>query len=123
MRFADWMILVAVLLPYLLVGLAKAGAGIDNARPRADVERLEGWRRRAEWAHHNHFEALPGFAAAVIVAQLTQARPGLVDALAGAFILFRLGYSAAYVAGWPPLRSACWLGGILCVIALFCSGV
>jgi uncharacterized MAPEG superfamily protein len=56
MTFAYWMLLAAALLPYFTVGLAKSG-GFDNHAPRPDLENLTGWRRRADWAHRNHFEA------------------------------------------------------------------
>lgn len=123
MHFASWMILAAVLLPYVMAGAAKSGGGIDNARPRLGMDRLEGWRQRADWAQRNHFEALPAFAAAVIVAELAHARQDRIDWLAGIFVLFRIAYSAAYLAGRPGLRSACWFGGMICVIALFCIGI
>lgn len=122
MQFAYWMILVAAILPYVLTGAAKSGGGIDNARPRVGQEALQGWRQRADWAHRNQFEAFPAFAAAVIVAGLAHAGQGRIDWLAGLFILFRLAYSAAYLADRAALRSACWFGGIACVIALFCIG-
>ncbi|MGI4746221.1 MAG: MAPEG family protein [Janthinobacterium lividum] len=122
MQFAYWMLLLAAVLPYILTGIAKGGAGIDNATPRLGAEHLQGWRQRADWAHRNHFEAFPAFAAAVLVAEFAHAAQNRIDWLAGTFILFRIGYSVAYVAGRPSLRSACWAGGIVCVIALFCIG-
>jgi uncharacterized MAPEG superfamily protein len=122
MSFAIWMILVAALLPYLTVGLAKARAGgYDNAMPRDWSERLTGWHRRADWAHRNHFEAFPPFAAAVIVAILASVPAARLDLLAGAFVLCRVLYTAAYIANAPSLRSLLWFGGIVCVIALLVS--
>ncbi|HYN39935.1 MAG TPA: MAPEG family protein [Rhodospirillales bacterium] len=118
MTFAYWMVLVAALLPYVTVGFAKAG-GIDNRAPRADIERLTGWRKRADWAHRNHFEAFPAFAAAVIIAHLAGVAQGWIDLLAALFIVSRVGYTAAYLADRPTVRSLIWTGGIACVIALF----
>ena len=89
MTFAYWMLLVAALLPYFTVGLAKSG-GFDNHAPRPSLEGLRGWRRRAVWAHQNHFEAFPAFAAAVIVAELVHAPQSRIDLLAGIFVLLRL---------------------------------
>ncbi len=124
MTFAIWMILAAALLPYLTVGIAKAKAGnYDNALPRDWSERLTGSQRRAEWAHRNHFEAFPPFAAAVILAILTNVPAGRLDLLAGVFVLCRVLYTAAYIANAPSLRSLLWFGGIVCVIALFVSAV
>lgn len=124
MTFALWTILAAAVLPYFTVALAKfGGPGYDNATPRSYLDSLEGWRLRAEWAHRNNFEAFPPFAAAVLVSQWTQAPQGRVDLLAGAFILMRVGYTFAYVAGLASARSLLFFGGFACVILLFCAGI
>ena len=117
------MVLAAALLPYVTVGLAKVGrSGYDNARPRDYAERLEGWRRRAEWAHRNHFEAFAPFAAGVLIAGQRGTAPGVVDALSAAFVALRVGYTAAYLADRPALRSALWALALACVIALLVWG-
>lgn len=120
MNFSLWMILMAIVLPILTTGLAKWGAaGMDNNQPRVWQESLTGWRRRAEWAHRNHFEALPPFAAAVLVANLTHANAGTVNVLAALWVGFRLAYTACYLADRATLRSLMWVGGFACVIGLF----
>jgi len=48
----------------------QVGRGVDNRAPRPSLESLSGWRQRADWAHRNHFEAFPAFAAVVFVAEL-----------------------------------------------------
>jgi uncharacterized MAPEG superfamily protein len=121
MTCAYWMLLVAALLPYLTVGLAKSG-GFDNHAPRPSLERLAGWRRRADWAHRNHFEAFPAFAAAVIVAELAHAPQGRINFLAGIFVLLRLIYTVLYLADLAALRSIVWSLGILVVVSLFVLG-
>ena len=121
MNFALWMILVAGVLPWATTGLAKTG-GFDNRAPRDWVNTLTGWRQRADWAHRNHFEAFPLFAAAVLTATLTHVPQGLVDALAGSFVLFRLAYTGAYIADRATLRSIAWFGGAACVVGLFAAG-
>ncbi len=123
MHLATWMILVAILLPYVMASLAKGGGGIDNRSPRAGLDELQGWRRRADWAQRNHFEALPAFAAGVLVAELAHAPQVWIDRLAVLFVLLRCAYSAAYLLDRARLRSACWAGGMVCVIALFCIGL
>lgn len=124
MTFALWTILVAAILPYLTVASAKfGGPGYDNAAPRRSMEQLRGWRARADWAHRNHIEAFAPFAAAVLVAHLVHAPQGLVDVLAGAFILARLAYTAAYVLDAPSVRSALFGLGFACVVGLFCAGL
>ena len=119
MKFAYWMILAAALLPYLTVGLAKAQGGIDNRAPRRGLDGLVGWRQRADWAHRNHFEAFPAFAAAVIVAELARLPQDRIDLLAGCFVLLRIVYTGMYLADWSTLRSIAWALGFICVLGLF----
>ena len=120
MTVASWAILVAALLPYGAVALAKfGGAGYDNASPRAYLAGLTGWRARADAAHRNHFEAFAPFAAGVLLAQMAHAAQGRVDLLAAGFVAARLGYTAAYLADWATVRSALWLAGLVCTVLLF----
>jgi uncharacterized MAPEG superfamily protein len=120
MTLATWTILATAFLPYACAILAKAGAsGFDNAAPRAWLEQQGGYRQRADWAQRNHFEAFAPFAAAVILAQMAGAPQGRIDALAVAFLLLRLAYTAAYLANRPTLRSACFALGFVCVVWLF----
>jgi uncharacterized MAPEG superfamily protein len=119
MNFANWMILAAAFLPYLTVAIAKAHGGIDNRAPRHSLDGLAGWRQRADWAHRNHFEAFPAFAAAVIVAELAHMPQGRIDLLGGAFVLLRVVYTGMYLADWSTLRSIAWALGFICVLGLF----
>lgn len=119
MTFAFWCILVAALLPYATVALGKVDRTYDNRSPRDWEARLEGRKRRAVFAHENHFEAFAPFAAAILVARIAGAPQAIVDALAGAFIAFRLAYTWAYLEDRATLRSLLWMGGIGCVIAIF----
>ncbi len=124
MSFAHAMVLVAALLPYVTVALAKAGArGYDNAEPRVSEARLTGWRARANAAHANHFEAFAPFAAAVILAESGHAAPATIGWLAGAFILLRIAYVAAYLTNRATLRSTLWGLAFACVLALFGLGI
>ncbi len=119
MTTAYWCILIAALLPYGWVIAAKLAPGYDNAAPRAYLAKLSGWRQRASWAQLNAFEALPPFAAAVIIAQQLNAPQARVDLLALGFIGFRLAHGIAYIGDWATLRSLVWAGGMGCVIGLF----
>ena len=48
MTTAYWCIFVAMLMPIVWAGVAKAGArDFDNARPRDYLAGLQGWRQRA----------------------------------------------------------------------------
>ena len=119
MTFAYWMVPVAALMPYLTVVMAKAGRGYDNRAPRDWATRLEGMKRRAMFAHQNHFEAFPAFAAGVIIAHATGAEQPTVDLLAGVFIAARIAYTAAYLWDRPAMRSLVWFVGLGCVVGLF----
>jgi uncharacterized MAPEG superfamily protein len=120
---ALWCVLAAGLMPYLATTIAKAGGErYDNRDPRQWLERQQGWRRRADNAQRNAFEAFPLFAAAVIVAHLLQAPQERVDALALIFVAARLAYLGAYLADWHLARSVVWLIAWLCPILIFVAG-
>jgi uncharacterized MAPEG superfamily protein len=116
---AFWMIFVGAMLPYLTVAVAKYRPDYDNAAPRAQLAAAGGARLRAWWAHLNHFEAFPPFAAGVIIAHLAGASQAGVDALAAAFILLRVAYTVLYIADRPTARSLVWIAGFACVAGLF----
>ncbi len=121
MTIAAWCVLVVVLAPYFLSLAARSAAPrAEYIRdPRGYSEGLTGWRQRAHLAHLNAFEAVPPLIAGVMVAQFAQAPRGYVDALAVAFVVFRVLHAAFYIADKPVLRSHAWRLGILCVIAMF----
>ncbi len=119
MSIAYWCILVAALIPYPIAMLAKAKAGYDNHAPREYLAKTDGYRKRANWAQFNAFEAFPAFAAAVIIAQLQHAPQSTIDMLAVAFIAFRILHASFYILDKATLRSAVWALGFSCVIALF----
>lgn len=127
MDIAYLCLLIACLLPIVCAGLAKRAGmgrrrsegGFDNHNPRAWMAGLEGRAARANAAQQNGFEALPIFIAGVLVARQAGVAEGLVDALATAFIGFRVAYIACYLADAATLRSLCWAAGMACCIALF----
>lgn len=119
MLFAYWMVLIAALLPYSIVAFAKSAPGYDNHAPRAYLATLTGAKRRAEWAHQNHFEAFPPFAAGVVIASLAGVPHPVLNALAGGFVAARILYTAVYLADRAALRSMLFMIGLFCVIGLF----
>jgi uncharacterized MAPEG superfamily protein len=129
MTLAYACILFAALLPVVCAGIAKGGmftvpraqGGFDNRDPRAWLARQSGYRARANAAQANSFEALPFFIGAVLVAHQTQARQGLVDALALAFIALRVAYVGLYLADRDMLRTAAWTLAYGCCVALLFS--
>lgn len=119
MTTALWMVLVAAILPYLWAILAKSARGYDNHAPRAQLATATGWRKRADWAQQNAFEAFAPFAAAVVIAHLLIGPSMRADALASGFIAFRLLHGVLYMLDKATLRSLAWVGGFSCVIGLF----
>ena len=123
MTIAFWCVLVAGFLPYFGTLTAKIGGdSFDNRNPRDWLDAQSGFRKRANAAQHNSFEAFPFFAAAVIVAHLTQAPQDRIDALAVIFIVARVAYVACYLADWHWPRSIVWTMGIVATMTLFVSG-
>ena len=119
MSIAYWCVLVAVILPYPIVMMAKAGKNFDNHAPRDQLAYVEGYRKRAYWAQLNAFEAFPAFAAGVIIAQLQQVSQYTVDMLALTFVAMRVLHAAFYMMDKASLRSLVWAVGFGCVIGLF----
>ena len=118
MNIAHLCVLVAALLPVLTVGGAKAQPSYDNASPRAFLGRLEGWRGRANWAHQNHFEAFPPFAAGVILAEMAHAPQARIDMLAMAFVALRVVYTFMYIGNLAALRTLIWTCALACSVWL-----
>ena len=118
MTVALWCVLVAGLLPFVATLIAKSG-GFDNRAPRDWLARQEGFRKRANAAQMNSFEAFPFFAAAVITAHVLNGPQSLVDTLALVFIAARIAYLAFYLANKPALRSLVWFVGLAMTVAIF----
>ncbi|MGC3981553.1 MAG: MAPEG family protein [Steroidobacteraceae bacterium] len=116
---ALWCILAVGFLPYVAAGIAKSDPSFDNSNPRGWLSKQSGFRQRANAAQQNSFEALPLFAAAVLVAQYLHAPQWQIDTLAGLFVVIRLVYIALYLGNKATLRSATWATGFACVIGLF----
>ncbi|WP_020180786.1 MAPEG family protein [Methylopila sp. M107] len=120
MTIALWCVLVGALLPIACAGLAKYGAtDFDNGAPREWFEKQEGWRKRADAAQRNGWEAFPLFAVAVLVATTQGAGGAAVNALALAWVGLRLAYVWAYVADRPSLRSPIFALALLVAVAIF----
>lgn len=115
-------VFIASVLPIVFAGIAKFLAGFkvkDNRDPRGRLARAEGKAYRAKCAHDNSWEALPPFAAAVILAMITGAAPSSINQFSIIFVVLRVVYGAAYILDYPTLRSTLWAGGWFCVTSLF----
>ena len=116
---AAWIVVYSSKLPVALA-MQRAG-GYDNHDPRGQQAKLTGWGARSVAAHLNGFETFAPFAAAVLVAHISGARTGLVDALAVTFVVSRAVYVACYLSDLATLRSTVWTVGWLTTFALFVS--
>ncbi|UVJ43747.1 MAPEG family protein [Pseudomonas sp. LS1212] len=123
MIVAFWCVLIAIFLPYLCTYVAKFGGGFglrDNHDPRAFLETLEGFARRAHSAQLNSFEITPAFAAAVIIAYISEGADLVtINVLAVLFITSRLLYIICYLADWATLRSLVWFVSMGIVASFF----
>jgi len=122
MTIACWCVLVAIMLPYVWFGVSNAkGKGKrNNHYPRDFAQSAEGIANRAFGAHLNAFEALPAFAAAVIIAQLAgHASQNCINGLALAWVVLRIFHGVFYLADKGGPRSMVWFGALACVVGLF----
>ena len=122
--YSYYAVLMAGLLPYLFVGVAKFGTGrsYNNHDPRAFLETVEGKHKRAHNAQLNSFEALPLFAAGVIIAHRSiGVEPDYLtlNALSWGFVTLRLAYGWAYITDRASLRSVIWFLGLATSAALY----
>jgi uncharacterized MAPEG superfamily protein len=96
---------VLVYLPFLVVAYGRVKVGYDIAAPRALFDKLPAYAQRAAWAHQNSFESFPLFAAAALMAYITQVNAPLASGAVMAYLVARLLYSTFYVLNVPILRS------------------
>lgn len=110
MTVADWCILGAVLLYLLTLAPIKAIGPRDfkNSAPRDPAFYETPTRARVQGAHMNGIETFPFFAAAILLAELKHGSQPVVDGLAVGFLVVRLAFVGAYVAGWPTTRTLLW---------------
>jgi uncharacterized MAPEG superfamily protein len=127
MTFALFTILLIALMPIVCAGIAKAGTfkthpregGFDNRNPRDWLAKQEGYRKWANAAQQNCWEALPFFAAAVIVNHILGGAGITANLLAIAFVLLRALFVYLYVTGKQGVRSIVWTAALAVNIAIF----
>ena len=117
---AYWCVFAAALLPYIWVGIAKAGGRrYDNRDPRGWLAKQDAPRSiRANAAQLNAFEAFPAFAAGVILADIAGVADERIALLSVVFVAARIAHGLFYITGQATLRSLAWLVGIACAFAL-----
>ncbi len=123
MSVALWCLMITGLLPIVCAGISKWGASdYDNRAPREWLARQEGYRRRANAAQANSWEAFIWFGIAMAIALVTKADPDKLDGLALFFLASRVLYIGLYVADKSGLRSLAWLAGLITTLTVFASG-
>lgn len=117
---AYWCVLIAALLPYVWVSVAKAGGKrYDNRDPRGWLARQENPRSiRANAAQLNAFEAFAPFAAGVVMAQLAGVPGDRIAWIAVVFVVLRIIHGILYITNQQGLRSLVWAAGLLSVLTL-----
>jgi uncharacterized MAPEG superfamily protein len=120
MIIAYWCILIAALLPYVWVFVAKqSGERYNNRDPRSwQAKQTNPRSMRAHAAHLNGFESFPAFVAGVLMAQLAGVAHGVIGLLAIVFVIARVLHGVFYIANMHTLRSLVWLVGSASALAL-----
>ena len=105
--------------PFLVVAYARLQVGMDIAAPRAMFDKLPAYGQRATWAHQNSFETFMVFAAAALMAYVTNQNSALAAGAAIAFVVARLLHSVFYILNVPLARSLMFGIGSLSTLTLF----
>jgi uncharacterized MAPEG superfamily protein len=115
-----------VYLPYGLVIAARVQAGFSRemlSSPRATLDKIPNYGKRATWAHQNSLEAFSLFSVAALMAYVTQQNSMIVGWAAIAFIPIRFLYIVFYILDIPPLRSLMFASGMICILTLIGSSI
>lgn len=109
---------ILVYLPFLVVAYGRVRVGYDIAAPRALFNKLPAYAQRATWAHQNSFESFMIFAAAALMAYITQVDAPLATGAVITYLAVRLLYSVFYILNVPILRSLMFGIGSACIATL-----
>ena len=114
---------VLIYVPYGVVAYARFQVGFDMGSPRASFDKLPDYGKRAVWAHQNSFEAFMIFAAAAMMAYVTNTTSSTALWAAIVYTPARLLYSLFYMLNIPLGRSLMYGVGSLCVLVLFATSL
>ncbi|NJO43478.1 MAG: MAPEG family protein [Cyanobacteria bacterium CRU_2_1] len=114
-----WCIFLAAVLvyaPFILVVYGRIQVGVEAlVAPRAVFDKLPAYAQRATWAHQNSFESFTLFAAAALMAYVTQVDSPWAVVVAIAYLPARFLYSVFYIFQVTPLRSLMFAIGSLSI--------
>lgn len=119
-----WCVLAVLLLPLLLAFAGgyyrgKTFGTADNKNPRAQAAKLEGPGARAYAAQANAWEAATMFPAAVLTTHAAGLPAEAATPWCIAFVVFRALHAVFYLSDLDKARSLSFMGGIVCIVALF----
>ena len=124
MTIPFWCVLIVILLPLPLAFIGgyfrgKAFGTADNKNPRAQAAKLEGPGARAYAAQANAWEAAILFPATILTTHAAGLSAEEATPWAIAFVAFRILHGIFYVQDIDKARSGAFMGGMVCIIALF----
>jgi uncharacterized MAPEG superfamily protein len=112
-----------VYVPFLAVGLARATVGYDTNAPRAMLEQLPDWGKRATWAHQNAWESFSLYTAAALMAYVSGADSAAIRWAVVAYLVARLLFPLFYMIGLAPLRSLMFGVGTISIVTLMWTSI
>lgn len=110
---------ILIYIPFMVVGYARLKVGYDTSAPREMFDKLPTYAKRATWAHQNSFETFMPYAAAAILAYVTNVNSNLAAGAAIAFVVARSLYPVFYISNIPTARSLMFGLGSLSTFTLF----
>lgn len=102
-----------------------AGTMVSKGSPKAEdyklppTKDLPGWVLRAGRMHSNLVEALPAFAALVLVAHVTDTANATTAAAAAIFFWARIVHAVVYLLGVPYVRTLAFVVGVFAQLTIF----
>jgi uncharacterized MAPEG superfamily protein len=117
-------VLAVLLLPLFLAFAGgyyrgKAFGTADNKNPRAQAAKLEGPGARAYAAQANAWEASILFPATVLTTHAAGLSAEAAAPWTLAFVAFRILHGVFYIQNIDKARSIAFMGGMVCIVALF----
>lgn len=125
MTTAYWCVFTIILMPYVLVMVARLPTFSLQANlvPRLTSDQFTGYQQRFYWAHLNALEVVAPFSALVIIAHQLHGPQGAIDLLALSFVGLRVAHAAAYAANLGLLRSVIFFSSMICMISILIMSV
>jgi len=119
-----WCVGAVLLLPLILAFVGgyyrgKAFGAADNHNPRAQAAKLEGPGARAYAAQANAWEAAILFSATVLTTNAAGLPAETAAKWSLAFVGFRILHAIFYIQDIDKARSIAFIGGVVCLVAMF----